>query len=69
MNMKVQIIETAESDGNWYKVCLNGFCQVAFKKDRIDRSNEDALHEAERVFNFILEHGKNEKVIKEIEIL
>ena len=63
--MKIQIIESAESDGNWYKVYLDGNLQSCHKKDTTYRSNEDALHEAERVFNFILENGANQKVIKE----
>lgn len=63
--MKLQIIETIESDGRWLKVKQNGMIKACFKFGKDARPREEAMQMAEEVFQFIHENGDQEKVVKE----
>ncbi len=66
--MKLQIVETKESDGNWIKVYLNGECKACYRLgETASRSRDEAVAEAEEMFQFILENGDNKKILKEYE--
>jgi len=66
--MKLQIIETKDSDGDWFKIRLNG---EIIKWISIDRFNtrEDALERVDEMAMFIWENNGDEKVIKELEAI
>jgi len=64
--MKLQIIETKDSDGDWFKIRLNG---EIIKWISISRfaTREEALKRTDEMAMFIWENNGDEKVIKELE--
>ena len=66
--MKVQIIETKESDGDWIKVKVDDktVSCLGFGKDRL-RTREQALERANEIAVFCFENGGTQKVLKELE--
>jgi len=66
--MKLQIIETKDSDGDWFKIRLNG---ETIKWISISRfaTREEALKRTDEMAMFIWENNGDEKVIKELEAI
>ena len=66
--MKLQIIETRETDGDWFKIRLNG---EIIKWISISRfaTREEALKRTDEMAMFIWENNGDEKVIKEMEVI
>jgi len=66
--MKLQIIETKDSDGDWFKIRLNG---EIIKYISISRfaTREEALKRVDEMAMFIWENNGDEKVIKELEAI
>jgi hypothetical protein len=65
--MKIQLIETKESDGDWYKVYVNGNVKSCICKNSKIRTEEESLKRAEEIFQFYYENDGKDKVIKEFE--
>ena len=65
--MKLQIVETRESDGNWYKVKQDDRVVACFKKDIEGRTNEQSFARAQEIARFIWENGSTEKILLEYE--
>ncbi len=65
--MKVQIIETVEADGNWYKVKKDDIVIACLRKDVDFRTNGEALKRANEIAHFVWENGGTEKIILEYE--
>ena len=65
--MKLQIRESIESDGKWLKVYRDNICKACFKLDTEIRTNAEAMKRAEEVFQYMLENGDSERIIKEYE--
>ena len=66
--MKVQIIETKESDGDWIKVLVDDVptAYIGFGGSKL-RTREDALTRANEIAAFCFENGGTQKVLKELE--
>jgi hypothetical protein len=61
--MKIKLIQTKESDGNWYKIYADADCKACFK---IYEGEEiKSFKRAMEVFDFLLENKGGVKVIKE----
>jgi len=66
--MKLQIIETKDSDGNWFKIRLNGEIIKWISISRF-KSRDEALARTNEMAMFIWENNGDEKVIKELEAI
>lgn len=67
--MKIELIKTKETDGEWYKVYVDGLIKDIFGFKHIPE--EDAKKKAMAVFNFYVEFAKNgfaKEIIESIEI-
>ena len=63
--MKIQLIKTKESDGNWYKVVVDGLTKACIGI----RENEDkALARAMEIYDFCVKNEGVIEIIKETEI-
>ncbi|MEN6569040.1 MAG: hypothetical protein ABFC18_03405 [Rikenellaceae bacterium] len=66
--MKLQIVETIESDGRWIKVRKDDSTKACFSHSAEGRRTRDeAIAKAQEVFQFILENGDSEVILKEHE--
>jgi hypothetical protein len=64
--MKIDIIKTCESDGNWYKVRIDGSTKACI---RIDNKPEgEALAKATEIYDFYVNNEGEFQVVKEVEI-
>lgn len=64
---KIELIKTRESDGDWYKVYVDGECKACCGMQYV--LEEKALARAEEIFNFLVENkGNNRQIIKTVEI-
>jgi hypothetical protein len=64
--MIIKIIETKESDGNWYKVYADDTCKACI---RIDNKEEgEALERITEIFDFWVENKGESKIIKSIDV-
>jgi hypothetical protein len=64
--MKIKLIQTKESDGNWYKIYTDDTCQSCVK---INEGDEDkSLLRATEIFDFLQENKGRSKLIKEVVI-
>jgi len=66
--MKIELIKTKESDGDWYKICFDGTCRACFGYGTGKRSEEEALERATEVYNFYKENKGIIQVIKSEEV-
>ena len=66
--MKLQIIETKDSDGDWFKIRLNGETVKFISISRF-KSRDEALARTNEMALFIWENNGDEKVIKEMEVI
>ena len=66
--MKLQIIETKDSDGDWFKIRLNGETVKFISISRF-KSRDEALARTNEMAMFIWENNGDEKVIKEMEVI
>ena len=66
--MKVTIVETKESDGDWIKVYVNGTLNacIGFGEGRL-RTRGEALARANEIAVFCFENGGTQKILKELE--
>ena len=66
--MKIQIIETKESDGDWIKVLVDGLTEscIGFGGSKL-RTRDEAVVRANEIAAFIFENGGTHKVLKELE--
>lgn len=64
--MKIQLIETMESDGNWLKVKVDNLTKACICVDL--RSREEALEKAEKIYQFYVNNNGMDKIIKEVEL-
>jgi len=65
--MKIELIKTKESDGNWYKVYVDDWPQSCIKI-LIGREDE-ALERATEIYDFLIENKGDKQIIKSNEIL
>lgn len=63
--MKIQLIQTAESDGNWLKVKVDSSTKACIS---ISRGIEEAMSRAKQIFDFYVENKGQDKVIEEVEV-
>ena len=66
--MKLQIIETKDSDGDWFKIKLNGETVKFISISRF-KTREEALKRTDEMAMFIWENNGDEMVIKELEAI
>lgn len=62
--MKVQIVETKESDGDWIRIKIDDSTKAILKLNGT-KSREEVLARAEEIAQFFWENGSPEKVLKE----
>lgn len=65
--MKLQLKKTIEYDGKWLKIYKDDSLLQSFKLDVDYRTNEEAMQRAEDTFQFILQNGDTEVILKEVE--
>ena len=65
--MKVQIIETVEADGNWYKVKKDDVIIACMKKDVGYRTNDETFKRVNEIARFVWENNGTEKIVLEYE--
>ena len=65
--MKVQIIQTCEVDGSWYKVKKDGVTVACMKRDIDWRTNDEAFKRINEIARFIWENNGTEKILLEYE--
>jgi len=65
--MKLQLKKTIEYDGEWLKIYKDDSLLQSFKLDVDYRTNEEAMQRAEDTFQFILQNGDTEVILKEVE--
>jgi len=68
--MKLQIIETKDSDGDWFKIKVDGTTvkYIGFGESRV-MNREQALKRAKEMASWIWENGVDGKVIEELEAI
>ena len=65
--MKIELIKTKESDGNWYKVYVDDWPKACIK---IFNGREDeSLKRAIEIYDFLIENKGDKQIIKSNEIL
>ena len=58
--MKLQLIKTKETDGDWYKVLVDGKCKAV-----TNAKSEDGLERANEIFMFIRDNKGELQIIRE----
>jgi hypothetical protein len=68
--MKVTIVETKESDGDWIKVFVDEkpYACIGFGEGRI-KTREQAFTRANEIAVFCFENGGTQKILKELMII
>jgi len=61
--MKIELIKTKESDGDWYKIQIDGTTEQC-----VNASRSDALNRALEIFDFYKENKGTIEVIKSEEV-
>jgi hypothetical protein len=64
--MKIEIIKTKESDGDWFKVIVDNRTEACVNIN--NRTEEEALKRAFEIFDFIAENKGKQQVIKSVEL-
>jgi hypothetical protein len=62
--MKIELVKTKESDGNWYKIRVDGLTKACVS---IHEEEKD-LKRATEIYDFLVETKGSFQVIKETEI-
>ena len=66
--MKVTIVETKESDGDWIKVLVDGAPNTCIGFGGLrSRTRDEALARANEIAVFCFENGGTQKILKELE--
>lgn len=66
--MKLQLIKTKESDGNWYKIYYDDRIKACIKIDTTEEGEETALRRATEIYDFLKENKGQSQIIKEDEV-
>ena len=61
--MKLQLIKTKETDGDWYKVLVDGKC-----KGITNAKSDNALERATEIYDFLKENKGECQIIREEDI-
>lgn len=61
--MKLQLIKTKETDGDWFKILVDGRCKAV-----TNAKTDNALSRATEIFDFIKENKGEFQIIKEEEV-
>ena len=61
--MKLQLIKTKETDGDWFKILVDGRCKAV-----TNAKTENSLERAVEIYTFIKENKGEYQIIKEEEV-
>ncbi len=62
--MKLEIIKTKETDGDWLKVFCDDNCKACLKLGTTSRTDEETMNRALEIYDFLKENKGTAQVIK-----